>query len=173
MKSKKDYDNILTEAIHTRKILANTLKINDMKKKSHMVISLVLEKREKLSDGVHKITEKSIEKFAQMDFVELASSNIGLPSVKIPDSDYQTNDDINAATLAKNFETLSANLVASATNTPSKVDSKLTLALKPTLNSDADTLLFTCDSATEYPPTSSMKALKVSIINKIYIIYIH
>ena len=162
MRSKKDYDNILAEAIHNRKSLAQTLKINELKKKSHLVISLVLEKREKVSDGVHKITEKSIEKFAQMDFVELASSNIGLPAIKVPESDYQTNDDINAHTLSKNFDTLSVNLVASVTNQPSTKDSKLTLALKPTLNSDSDTLLFTCVLATEDPPVNSMKALKVN-----------
>lgn len=161
MQNKKDYNNILAEAIHNRKLLTQTLKINELKKKSHLVISLILEKRDKISEGVNKVTEKSIEKFAQMDFAELASSNIGLPTIKIPESDYQSNDDINAKTVAKNFDTLSANLVSSATNIPSSKESKLTLALKPTLNPDANTLVFVCVLSNEEPPTNSIKALKV------------
>ena len=87
IKNKNDYDTFIQEAVRQRKNLAQVLKVNELKRKSHLVISISIEKREITSDGISRINnENLIDNYAQIDFVELVSSNFGLIS------DFDEND---------------------------------------------------------------------------------
>ena len=153
---------LLCEAMKIRKNQAQLLKINDLKKKSHLVISLILEKTVKASENFSKTNEKTIEKFAQIDFVELASAQYGLPKIKLePEEKFQSNDDILNKNISNTFNSISNCIVAAASNLQPKQDSKLSLCLKTTLNKNGRIIFVANVLATEYPLSASLKTLKV------------
>ena len=80
IKTKLDYDSLMREAVRNRKTLSQFLRINDSKRKSHLVVSVIIEKRERINEGFKRSAEKTNAKYAQLDFIELASSNYGLAS---------------------------------------------------------------------------------------------
>ena len=98
-----------------RKNLAQVLKVNELKRKSHLVISISIEKREITSDGISRINnENLIDNYAQIDFVELVSSNFGLIG------DFDENDSSMNSILYQNtskvFNSLSDNIVSISSN---------------------------------------------------------
>jgi hypothetical protein len=172
IRNKKDYENVLKEAMNFRKLLAQSLKVNEMKRKSHLVVSVILDKHDRYSEGQGKTNEKSQDKFAQMDFVELAASNFGLSNfgenLKSQSvlSDPTQWDDLLYKNTSKVFNSICNNIVASTMGSSSvgnpKYDTKLTLALKNTLRRDSQIILFSCVSPDEEPPVSNFKCLKFS-----------
>jgi hypothetical protein len=115
IKNKNDYDTFIQEAVRQRKNLAQVLKVNELKRKSHLVISISIEKREITSDGISRINnENLIDNYAQIDFVELVSSNFGLIS------DFDENDSSMNSILYQNtskvFNSLSDNIVSISSN---------------------------------------------------------
>lgn len=175
IRNKKDYENILKEAMNFRKLLAQTLKVNEMKRKSHLVVSVLLDKHDRYSEGQGRTNEKSQDKFAQMDFVELAASNFGLSnfsenlkSFKSQSllSDHTQWDDLLYKNTSKVFNSICNNIVASTLGSSQvsnpRYDTKLTLALKNTLRRDSQIILFSCVSPDEEPPVSNFKSLKFS-----------
>lgn len=168
LKFKKDFDLFLIEADNNRKNLSQALKVNEMNKKSHIVISLMIGKREKYPDRNNKMIEQVIENFAQIDFVELADSNFGL-STQSEDGEDEDNkiepvDDLLYRFISKTYNTISNNILAVANGTNVKNDSKLTLSLKNTLKINSQIIMITNAIPYQDPPFLSVKALKVKIL---------
>ena len=159
IKSKKDYDICIQEAVKHRKNLSQVLKVNELKRKSHLVISILIEKREKTSDGISRINNENLnENYAQIDFVELASSNYGLVG-DIDENDASMNGILYQNT-SKVFNSISNNIVCSSNNMTPKNESKVTLCLKRTLRNNSNIVLINCMVPWEYPLNNSYKALK-------------
>jgi hypothetical protein len=161
LKNKRDFDNCMREAVSYRKVLAQFLKVNDIKKKSHLVISVFLEKRERIIDAFGKVNERSLDKFAQIDFVELASSELGLQLA----NPYTNEDDVIYKNISKTFNSLCNNIVCASNNQKPKYDTKLTLALKNSLNANSKIVMINCVNPSEEPPLRSYKSMKVYYIN--------
>ena len=159
IKNKSDYDNFIQEAVRQRKNLAQVLKVNELKRKSHLVISISIEKREITSDGISRINnENLIDNYAQIDFVELVSSNFGLIG-DIDDNDSSMNGILYQNT-SKVFNSLSDNIVCTSSNLTPKNESKLTLCLKKTIRPNSNIVLVNCIIPWEYPLNNSFKAIK-------------
>jgi hypothetical protein len=173
IKTKIDYDCFMREAVHNRKSLAQFLRINDSKRKSHLVMSIIIEKRERVNEGFKRSAEKTIGKYAQIDFVELASSNYGLSaqgrksSHSLNSPDY---DEVLFKNTSRTFNSICNNIVSASIGVVPKYDTKLTLALKNTLNFDSNVIFISCVLPSEEPPTNSLKCLKFTnwLRNQIY-----
>lgn len=174
LKSKKDFELALKEADNNRKNLSQSLKVNDLNKKSHLVTSLVIEKREKIPDGYNRTTEQALENFAQIDFVELADANLGLAAQADEEAAGDADsskasepvDDLLYRFVSKTFNSVTNNVLCAASGREVKNDSKLTLALKNTLRASSQIILFTNAIPTEEPLVNSIKALKVVFCSK-------
>ncbi len=169
LKSKKDFDLIIKEADNSRKNLSQSLKVNDVNKKSHIVTSLIIEKREKIPDGYNRTTEQSLENFAQIDFVELADSNFGLSSksdeeAELENSNIEPVDDLLYRFISKTFNSVTNNILSASNGKSVKNETKLTLSLKNTLRQNSQIILFTNAIPYEEPLLNSIKALKVNLI---------
>lgn len=169
LKSKKDFELAVKEADNNRKNLSQSLKVNDLNKKSHLVTSLTIEKREKIPDGYNRTTEQALENFSQIDFVELADSNFGLAAQvdqEAPDMDSskaaEPIDDLLYRFISKTFNSITNNILCAASGREVKNDTKLTLSLKNTLRANSEIILFTNAIPTEDPLVHSFKALKVN-----------
>ena len=172
LKFKKDFDLFLKEAESNRKNLSQALKVNEMNKKSHLVISLIIGKREKFPDRNNKIIEQVCENFAQIDFVELADSNFGL-SNQSEDREDEVNklepvDDLLYRFISKTYNSISNNILAVANGRYVKNDSKLSLTLKNTLKIKSQIIMITNAIPYQDSPILSVKALKVKIFNEIF-----
>ena len=166
LKSKKDLEIAIKEADNFRKNLSQSLKVNDLNKKSHLVTSLIIEKREKIPDGYSRLTEQTIENFAQIDFVELADSNFGLSNqqdeVDLDNSKIELVDDLLYRFISKTYNSVTNNILAAASGTMGKNDTKLTLSIKNTLRANSQIILMTNAIPYEEPLVNSIKALKVN-----------
>ena len=159
IRSKYEYDLVIKDSIHNRKTLMQKLRVKDIKRKSHFVISISLEKREKNIDDNNKFTnETAIENYSQIDFVELCSSNFGLIS------ELNDNDESQGALLYRNtsktFNSICDNIVSTCENTTPKTESKLTMCLKKTLQYNSNVVFINCINPFEYPLNYSFKSLK-------------
>lgn len=177
LKSKKDFELAMKEAENVRKNLSQSLKVNDINKKSHFVTSFYIEKREKIPDGYNRITEQAIENFAQIDFVELADSNYGL-SNQPEEADFDNKreeeeevDDLLYRFISKTFNSVTNNILAAANRKGVKNETKLTLSLKNTLKINSQILMFTNAIPFEEPLLNSIKALKVKNQYQFYILF--
>ena len=150
--SQKDLDLALKEVIQLRKLLTQYLKVNDMKRKSSLVFNLMVEKREK-QEG-NKQEESKTTFFSQLDFVELPSSNYGLP----PETE---KGDI-FKNISKTFNSIVNNIVSLSNGKLAKLESKLSLSLKNTLRPGSSIFFTTCCSGVETPLGDSFQALKFS-----------
>jgi len=160
----------IKEADNNRKNLSQSLKVNDLNRKSHLVTSLIIEKREKIPDGYNRTTEQALENFAQIDFVELADANLGLAAQadeELADIDSskasEPVDDLLYRFISKTFNSVTNNILCAASGREVKNDTKLTLSLKNTLRANSQIILFTNAIPTEEPLINSIKALKVNI----------
>jgi hypothetical protein len=157
IKSKRDFETCLREAVSYRKVLAQFLKVNEIKKKSHFVISLILERRERVNEG-YKSMDKGLDRYAQIDFVEMASSEMGLQNTFRESSE----DDILFKNISKTFNSICNNIVCASVGQQPKYDSKLSLALKNTINQESQIIFLNCVNPSENPPVRSYKSLKVN-----------
>ncbi len=159
IKNKSEYDKCIQEAVRNRKNLSQFLKVNELKRKSHFIVSLTIEKREITSDGITRINnENLIDNYSQIDFVELVSSNFGLVG-DINDNDLSKNGILYQNT-SKVFNSISNNIVCASSNMTPKNESKLTLCLKKTLRFNSNIVFINCMVPWEYPLNHSYKALK-------------
>ena len=157
--NKKEYDICIQEAVKQRKNLSQVLKVNELKRKSHLVISIIIEKREKTLDGITSINNENLnENYSQIDFVELASSNYGL--IGDIDENETSMNRILYQNTSKVFNSISNNIICSFNNMTPKNESKLTLCLKKTLRMNSNIVLVNCIVPWEYPLNNSFKALK-------------
>ena len=179
LKSRKDLMNAVNEALKIRKNQAQLMQVNNLNKKSHLITSLILEKINKFNDTTSKTNEIIIEKYSQVDFVELANSEYGLTLSDIQRKKLTTKDiekkgktdnvnklynesieDTENKIIEKSFNSICDNIIALNNNLPSKSESKLTLCLKPTLNKKSNIILILCVLPNENPPIYSLKSLK-------------
>ena len=156
IKNFNEYNNLINLSLQRRKVLETSLKINDFKKKSNLIISFIIAKKEVSTENNSVTMEKSIN-ISQIDFVELTSSDYGLDMLTV-----DKNDNFLKST-ASNFRSLRNNLECLLLNRKPKHDTNLTLSLKRTLNSRSQVLFISCVHSNEEPPLESIKALKVKI----------
>lgn len=158
IRNKNEYDMCIKEAVNHRKWLTQVFKVNELKRKSHFVIALRIEKREKTCDGITKLSnENSVDSFAQIDFVELASSNYGFMNDIDDGSNMQG---VLYGDTSKVFNAVCNNIVSASAGLTPKNETKLTLCLKKTLRQGSDVTLFNCVVPWEYPLNQSLKAIK-------------
>lgn len=169
--SSKDLDLCLKEIIQLRKLLTQSLRVNDLKRKSSIVFSLILEKKESSFTGIINktksfnnfnnnkntgrnslSTEQNIVNFSQLDFVELPSSNYGLQSENEKSDIFKS--------VSKTFNSIVNNIVSLSNNNQPKLESKLTLSLKKSLCPGSSIFFMTCVNPIETPLSDSFQALK-------------
>ena len=154
IKNYKDFDLTLREAINNRKKLNKDLSMdnNDIKKISHLIISLYLENKKEIN----------IIPLSQIDFIELVSCEYGLLNENEINNNLQneiyisTNNTFNA--IADKIMNLSIN-ITNENNT-------LISCLKNTMQFDSNIILINCVIPWEYPLKHSYNSSKFT--NMIY-----
>ena len=161
IREKNDYDLLIRDAMNQRKNLSQVLKVNELKRKSHLIISISLEK------DTNEINQND-SVFSQIDFVELASSNFGLMD-NLEENDVSLNAILYRNT-SKTFSALSNNIVMYSQNLEPTNESKLTDCLKRTIKNDSNIVFFTCLVPWENPINHSFKACKFAnwLRNQVY-----
>ena len=157
IKNKSEYDNCIREALYNRGNLSQKLKVNDIKRKSHFIITIKLFCQK----------DKNIEKFSQVDFVELASSNFGLQDKNNIPINENLFIDTNLV-----FSLLLENIICAAKNISPSKNCKLTETLKNTLNNDSNIVFINCITPFENPLSYSLDAVQFSscLFNEINLI---
>ena len=135
IREKNDYDLLIRDAMNQRKNLSQVLKVNELKRKSHLIISISLEKE------TNEINQND-SIFSQIDFVELASSNFGLMD-NLEENDVSLNAILYRNT-SKTFSAICNNIVMYSQNLEPTNESKLTDCLKRTIKNDSNIVFFTC-----------------------------
>ena len=151
IREKNDYDLLIRDAMNQRKNLSQVLKVNELKRKSHLIISISLEKE------TNEINQND-SIFSQIDFVELASSNFGLMD-NLEENDVSLNAILYKNT-SKTFSAICNNIVMYSQNLEPTNESKLTDCLKRTIKNDSNIVFFTCLVPWENPINHSFKACK-------------
>lgn len=181
----KDLDKCYKTSNQYRKLLSQTYKINDIKRKSTIVYSFTLEKKDKLicnnSDENNKnsSTYKSFPNYSKIEFVELPSSEYGIVNNNYTQSHITNNNQsINKefkqytnnetyVMTSKLFNSIADNLVTYSNYKEAKIRPKietaLTYTLKNTLLRNNTSVYFMCCvNPVEYPLESSYNCLKFS-----------
>ena len=149
IKNSNEYDMTLRESINNRKNLSQTLGINDIKKKSHFIISIYLENKVENTNNFLP--------FSQFDFVELVSSNYGLlnekeNNINIDDNLFQNTNNV--------FNSIAENIISLSQGSLSTKDSVVTLSLKNTMRLGCNIILMNCVVPWEFPLDPSYNSLK-------------
>ena len=152
LKNYNDYRNLIKEALLNRKSLEKFLNVKDLKKKSNLIISFIISKKE-ITPENHLIS--SDQKISQVDFVELLSSNYG----NINNSGEENEAVVKSS--IETFKSLNNNLECLRLKKIPEFESTLTLSLKKTLNSNTDIVFINCVHSNEDPPNESFQSLKV------------
>lgn len=167
----QDYEKIIKEVEINRKNLIRNLKVKDINKNSHLIVSLKIRKKIQNRIGNNIIDNYSANYYSQIDFVELVSSEIGL-SDKFQNADDLSFEYSLYENTKKVYDSIIDNISSSNFGiTPTK-ESTLTLSLKNTLNTNSNIIFFNCVIPWEYPINNSFKALKFTtwlrnqVINK-------
>ena len=155
IKNNNEYDMTLRESINNRKNLSQTFGINDIKKKSHLIISIYLENKIE--------NNNNFLPFSQFDFVELVSSNYGLlaeseNNINIDDSLFQNTNNV--------FISIAENIISLSQGSLSTKDSIVTLSLKNTMKLGSNIILMNCVIPWEFPLEHSYNSIKFA--NSIY-----
>ena len=162
IKNSNEYDLNLREGINNRRNLAHYFGINDIKQKSHFIISIFLENKVENNDDNEYIP------FSQFDFVELVSSNFGLVNenekennINIDQNLFQNTNDV--------FNSIADNIICLSHNSFSNNDTLLTLALKNTMKPNSNIIFMNCVIPWESPLKNSYTSLKFTnmIFNQI------
>jgi len=155
IKNNNEYDMTLRESINNRKNLSQTFGINDIKKKSHLIISIYLENKIE--------NNNNFLPFSQFDFVELVSSNYGL----LTESENNINKDDNLFQNTNNvFISIAENIISLSQGSLSTKDSIVTLSLKNTMKLGSNIILMNCVIPWEFPLEHSYNSIKFA--NSIY-----
>ena len=155
IKNSNEYDITLRESINNRKNLSQAFGINDIKKKSHLIISIYLENKIE--------NNNNFLPFSQFDFVELVSSNFGL----LKENENNINIDNNLFQNTNNvFNSIAENIISLSQGILSTKDSVVTLSLKNTMKLGSNIILMNCVVPWEFPLEPSYNSLKFA--NSIY-----
>ena len=158
IKNIPEYESYMREVLHNRAILSQKLKVNDINRKSYLIISIRLEKKIYSKDGI-LIIDDNFKNYSRIDFVELVSSNFGNNSELIQENDFSPK-----AMLYRNtdnvFNSLCENIVCSCNYSTPNNDCALTLALKNSINPESNIVFINCLIPWESPPNYSYTAIK-------------
>ena len=159
IRSIQDYEKILKEISLNQNNLSKILKIKNLSKKSHIVISLKLQKKIQNTVGSNITDNYSINSFSQIDFIELVASEIGL-SDKFDDKNDLSNEYKLYINTKDIYNSICDNIVCANNGTTPNKESILTFSLKNTLKTNSNIIFFNCIIPWEFPVNHSFKALK-------------
>ena len=158
IKNIPEYESCMREVLHNRAVLSQKLKVNEINRKSHFIISIRLEKKIYSKDGI-LIIDDNFKNYSRIDFVELVSSNFGNNSELFKENDFSPK-----AMLYRNtdnvFNSLCENIVCSCNYSTPNNDCALTLALKNTINPESNIVFINCVIPWESPPNYSYTSIK-------------
>jgi len=163
IKDSNEYDLALREAINSRRTLSQVFGVNDIKKKSHFIISIFLESKNENNNN-------EFIPFSQFDFIELVSSNYGL----FNENENNINEPNIDQTLLQNtnevFNSIAENIICLSQNSLANNDTLLTLVLKNTMKPGSNIIFINCVIPWEFPLKYSYISLKFTnmIFNQIY-----
>ena len=159
IRSIQEYEKIIKLMEHNKDNLSKVLKIKNLEKKSHTILSVKLQKKIQNTLGTNVTDKYTINSFSQIDFIELVGSEIGLN-----DQFQDTNDLSYEYKLYSNtkdvFNSICDNIVCANNGTTPEKESLLTLSLKNTLKANSSIIFFNCVIPWEFPINHSFKALK-------------
>ena len=162
LRNQNDYDLCMKEVMHQRKNLNTLLNVNDLKRKSCFIISIIIDKIAKdfsNNKGDNTGTIISEERYSKINFVELPSSDYGFKA----ENNGDVSEDANLCRdVIKTFNSLSNAIVSAKAGMTPKNECKLTLALKDTINKRSSVVFINCAIPFEYPLNESFKATKFS-----------
>ena len=160
IRSIQEYEKVLKDVDINKKNLSKVLKVKNLNKNSHVVISLKLQKKIQNLVGTNISDNYTINSFSQIDFVEFVSSEIGLND-SLEDNNNDLSYEYNLYNNTKNvYNSIIDNIVCANNGTTPKNESILSISLKNTLKTNNNIVFFNCVIPWEYPINDSYKALK-------------
>ena len=160
IRSIQEYEKVLKDVDANKKNLSKVLKVKNLTKNSHVVISLKLHKKIQNMVGTNISDNYTINSFSQIDFVEFVSSEIGLND-SLEDNNNDLSYEYNLYNNTKNvYNSIIDNIVCANNGTTPKNESILSISLKNTLRTNNNIIFFNCVIPWEYPINDSYKALK-------------
>ena len=160
IRSIQEYEKVLKDVDINKKNLSKILKVKNLNKNSHVVISLKLQKKIQNLVGTNISDNYTINSFSQIDFVEFVSSEIGLND-SLEDNNNDLSYEYNLYNNTKNvYNSIIDNIVCANNGTTPKNESILSISLKNTLKTNNNIVFFNCVIPWEYPINDSYKALK-------------
>ena len=154
-----DYDKISRDIEYYKNNLSKNLKIKNLDKNSHIIISLKLQKKIQNTVGNNVTDNYTINSFSQIDFIELIPSEIGLNEIDQDEHDLSYEYKLYSNT-NNDFNSLCENIVSVINGITPNKESLLTLSLKNTLKANSSIIFFNCVIPWEFPLTHSFKSLK-------------
>ena len=160
IRSIQEYEKVLKDVDINKKNLSKVLKVKNLNKNSHFVISLKLQKKIQNMVGTNISDNYTINSFSQIDFVEFVSSEIGLND-SLEDNNNDLSYECNLYNNTKNaYNSIIDNIACANNGTTPKNESILSISLKNTLRTNNNIVFFNCVIPWEYPINNSYKALK-------------
>ena len=160
IRSIQEYEKVLKDVDINKKNLSKVLKVKNLNKNSHVVISLKLQKKIQNMVGTNISDNYTINSFSQIDYVEFVSSEIGLND-SLEDNNNDLSYECNLYNNTKNaYNSIIDNIVCANNGTTPKNESILSISLKNTLRTNNNIVFFNCVIPWEYPINNSYKALK-------------
>ena len=154
-----DYDKISRDIEYYKNNLSKNLKIKNLDKNSHIIISLKLQKKIQNTVGNNVTDNYTINSFSQIDFIELIPSEIGLNEIDQDEHDLSYEYKLYSNT-NNDFNSLCENIVSVINGITPNKESLLTLSLKNTLKANSSIIFFNCVIPWEFPLAHSFKSLK-------------
>ena len=156
----QEYEKLIKDAEFNRKNLPQILKVKNLNKNSHTIISLKLQRIIQNTIGNSISDNYTINSFSQIDFVELISSEIGLND-NFQDNNNDLSYEFSLYNNTKNvYNSIIDNIICANNGTTPKNETMLTLSLKNTLKANSNIIFFNCVIPWEYPINNSYKSLK-------------
>ena len=156
----QEYEKSIKDAEFNRKNLPQILKVKNLNKNSHIIISLKLQRIIQNKIGNNISDNYTINSFSQIDFVELISSEIGLND-NFQDNNNDLSYEFSLYNNTKNvYNSIIDNIICANNGTTPKNETILTLSLKNTLKTNSNIIFFNCVIPWEYPVNNSYKSLK-------------
>ena len=154
-----DYDKISRDIEYYKNNLSKNLKIKNLDKNSHIIISLKLQKKIQNTVGNNVTDNYTINSYSQIDFIELIPSEIGLNEIDQDEHDLSYEYKLYSNT-KNDFNSLCENIVSVINGITPNKESLLTLSLKNTLKANSSIIFFNCVIPWEFPLAHSFKSLK-------------
>ena len=153
------FDNLLKLSIDNRILLSDYLKENDLKRKSHFILSMYLERTYKNKSSI----DLNNNNYSQIDLIELASSDYAF-------IDIIDNDENNIlSNIKKNFNSIYEKILSLSKKSENTDQTKIDLFLEDLLKNKSNIIFINCVIPWEYPLSYSYNTSLFlnSLFNKI------